>query len=212
MKLTVERILIVVLLVALVFSVRSCSNNAAELRGAIDVIGRKDTIIERYRDEQGRMHHIIQEREFTLATLKASHDEEIAALRKDIGRLKDFVSRTVVVTQAADTVRVPVYVSDSGQVQTFAYDGEWIRIGGTVKGNVAQLDYTARNAITLDRKWQRPKWYKRKQLVLDVMLEDPRSTLVGITTYTVKPDPPHWYETRGAQAIAAFLAGYIVAQ
>lgn len=202
------------LVVALILSVRSCAGNRNATVRAITAMGRTDSILDVYVDLHGREHSLLVERDFTLAELEYSHDSEMVALRADLGKkIKDLQSRTVVHTVTRDTVITTVHDTvrngvDTGQV--FQYTDEWATIHGSVFDTTATLDYAFRDGVSLDRTWTRPKWYKRKELTLDVTMLNPHAHLEGIQTYVIKPDPVPWYGTRGFQITAGFMAGFIL--
>lgn len=209
-----QRILIILLAAALLFAVRACTNAKQEVRHALSGVDRVDSVSKVYRDELGRQHNELQERDFTLAELKYSHDKELVDLREEFGRkIKDLQSRTTVVVRTTDTVEVlvrdTVVLGDTARV--FNYKDQWAVINGTIFRGGALLDYSFDTGVQLDRKWVRPHWYARKELVLDITMLNPRATLAGVTTYTLREDPPKWYATRGFQMGASFFFGYLIA-
>ncbi len=207
----IENGIVVVLAVMCFLAMRQCASNGQERDDAIRTIGHRDTVIDVFWDKMGRQHNIIREREMSVQVLEESHDSELVALRADYeGKLKNLQSRTVVRVVTTDTVQTVVHDTirpDGEKGRTFEYSDEWARIHGSLFDTTASLAYAFRTGVTLDRMWKRPKWYKRKELYLDVRMDNPHAMLQNVQTFVITPERKKWWQTDLAKCLGSFALG-----
>ena len=210
-----EWVVIGALVIALLLSWRSCVSYKSEGERALDDLGRKDTVLRVFYDKLQRQHSIVVEREFDLKTLEHAKDSEIVALRADFnGRLERLQSRLTVYVRTTDTVRTlyhdTVVVTESGvdTGQVFMYHDDWADISGLLTNGETILSYSFRTGLTVDRKWEREKWWKKKHVVLDITMQNPHARVEQVQTFVVRQDPKKWYETDLAKCAGSFALGY----
>ena len=210
-----EWVVIGALVMALLLSWRSCASYKSAGERVLDDLGKRDTVLRVFYDKLQRQHSVIKEREFDLKTLESTKDSEIVALRNDFnGRLENLQSRLTVYVRTTDTVRTAYHDtivtteagSDTGHV--FMYEDEWSTINGLLLNGETLLNYSFRAGITVDRKWERERWWKRKHAVLDITMQNPNARLESVQTFVVRPDPKRWYETDLAKCAGSFALGY----
>lgn len=190
-------------------------NMERQLAQQIENAHGKDTIIKRWKDEAEREHVIAEARQVSLQELKTSNDETIKKLRKEVSDLKNLVSRIGIITTTSGTVGISVhdtiFVKDSSQVQaqTFGYSDKWLSFYGTIINKELDLSYGIKNDLTIDTKWEREKFWKPKKLHLEIINNNPNTTVNRVQTIYVSSPPKKWYERVVVVAPIAFAGGFI---
>src|SRR4051812_33941979 len=119
-----------------------------ELSEQIENSAGKDVIIKRWKDQADREHVVSEMRQVSLKELKSSQDSFMVAIRKEVGNLKNLVSRTDV--KVTTTGQVAAGVKDTivnvieGKpvyAKTFDYRDEWLSMRGTILLDSAKINY-----------------------------------------------------------------------
>lgn len=190
-------------------------NMERQLAQQIENAHGKDTIIKRWKDEANREHVLAEARQVSLQELKTSNDETIKKLRKEVSDLKNLVSRIGIITTTSGTVGISVhdtiFVKDSSQVQaqTFGYSDKWLSFYGTIINKELDLSYGIKNDLTIDTKWEREKFWKPKKLHLEIINNNPNTTVNRVQTIYVSSPPKKWYERVVVVAPITFAGGFI---
>lgn len=178
----------------------------------------RDTTLVRKRDAQGREHASGRVQQVPKEIYNNSNDSELVALRKKV-KAQDLVIATMVKTNVKGSFTAPVHDTvfikgpgDTTVVEEFSWRGKYLHFSGSIVkdtfGKRALVDYDYDFDFDFTAAWERPKWYKKKELRGEIIPKDPQATVVSARTVIVQQDPPRWYERRGVQAIAVFAIGF----
>jgi len=216
------RILVACLIVVLLAGLYGWYHYNSELNRVISTNGSLERDVEVWRDKAGRSNAKVEAVNLSYKELKNSNNEDIKALREDLGKLKNFVSRISVQTNTQGSVTAQVTDTtiiingDTTEVKRFRYEDKWVSLQGKFLPRLdsVKLDYSLFEDLTIDQTWERDKgfknWFKPKKLKLTARSENPNSSVYGARQIQVVPNPKKWYETRGFQMVVSFGFGAYV--
>jgi hypothetical protein len=211
---------IIILIISFV-GFREWKNNKTQkgLQTMIEVLNDSTQI---YKNKENKWESEKKSFNITTAELR-KHGQELgfenAGLRKQVGNLKNLVSRLEgdleiagegsIVFSPPDTVYLEgdtVYVG-----QEFNWTNNYLTLNGTLS-NSQELDfnYKYNSTFKITTYWKKPGMFKRKDLVVNFTMSDPNAYTTSLNNVVIKPDPPKFYETRLFWGGVGFLGGLIV--
>ncbi|HEU4608695.1 MAG TPA: DUF6549 family protein [Chitinophagaceae bacterium] len=172
-----------------------------------------------WKGKDGAVHHEKEIVQIPADEYKDTQDSLIAELRKTV-KAKDLLQHTVAVLQSQGAIKVPVHdtlywpsFSDTPVLaKNFTYADSFLSLDGELYQNNVMLNYSVTNPIAITTKWQRPKWYKRKQLDVDIVTLNPHTTVGNVQSYVIKQPPKRFYETRAFAFAIGAAAGFLIAK
>lgn len=215
--------LIIILLVILLFSsVRSCNVQKSNAEIAINAKDSAYNVARYYKNREGELIAQVKTHEVTISQLKDNEETlgiDNKKLKKQIGSLNNLVAYwqgkgSVVYHDTIQTVLVDTVIQDK-PFKVFQYEDTYL----SAKGFIDNLD----NKITLEYNYslnfdfkitsyyKSTGFLKKKQLVTDIYFSDPHLKLSEFKGVVIKQPPKRWYETRGAAIGFGFVLGtYLV--
>lgn len=168
-----------------------------------------------YKDKQGIQHAVKQVSQIPAHLYKHIADSIVQQVAKGT-KAKDLVQHSTIgtTTTARDTVQVrdTVFVvgADTAAGQIFNYNDGALNLTGLVYNQQADINYSMQLHISHTTKWQRPGWFKKKQLVVDAYSLTPHTTITGMQSFVIQQPPKRFYETKAFAVGLGFVAGFAI--
>lgn len=203
MKLTLKDIIYgaIIIMIIVFFFKEGCNHD--QYVEDIQTTHRKDSV-QTYKDAEGRWVAQVKAKEVSLKALKNSNAKEVQELKKEVKNWKDLNNTVKFSTSTSGSVATGlrdsiIYLPGKHDTlppetlyvgQSFHWADEWLTIDGVVTdGDSIFIDYEVDNTYRVNTIWKRPKWYKRKELVIEVVSFNPSTKAEEITTFMVKQSP-----------------------
>lgn len=172
-----------------------------------------------YIDKNGNLHSIKQVTQISKDEYENSQDSFISDVRKNT-KAKDLVQHTKATITTKDSLRAPihdtfyVYGGDTTAIQAFAYEDEWLELDGIIQKEPKEvaINYSINNPLTITHKWQKEKWYHKKDLVVDIKTMNPHTTTGNVQTIVIQQPPKKFYETKAFAFGLGAIAGFFISK
>lgn len=216
-------VIVVILLLGGIHYIRGLKQDAASLQTMVDVMADS---VRWEKNRNGRLEAEKRSQNLTISELKNNAEAlgvDNKKLKERVGRLNNLVAYLQGELEASgsgDTELVPVdtvYITEAGDtVEVFnGHKFEWTNSYLSLNGRLSDtyklsFDYTYSTDFEVTTYWKRPKWYKSKELVINMTYDDPAAKAMSLNNVVVKPDPPKFYQTTAFKLGVGFLAGFII--
>lgn len=182
----------------------------------------KNQEVKLYQNKEGKWVAQKQAMELTADQLKDNADLlgiDNRSLSKQVGRLSRLVNhldaqleaRGEGSTELRDSVIV--LVDSSGQkrpsipVKTFSWSNTYLSLDGTIMNNRLDFEYTYNSSFTVTSYMKRAGIWKKPNLVVDVIFDDPGAKAMSVTSIKIKQPPKKFYQKWWFHMGVGFLGG-----
>lgn len=226
MKKDVTYILIIIVLLLVGFftydKYAKIKDDHTSLTEALEI---KDQEVELYKNKEGKWTAEKGVMELTTEQLKDNADLlgiDNRSLAKQVGRLSRLVThldaqleaRGEGSTELLDSIIVPVDSLGPKRpgipVKTFSWSNTYLSLDGTVLNNRLDFKYTYNSSFTVTSYNKKEGLFKKPNLVVDVIFDDPGAQTMSMTSIQVKQPPKKFYEKWWFHAGVGFLGGAIL--
>lgn len=208
---------ILVIVVGALLTVKHFSNEGDKsvkaIADGIEPIKLPEKPLIKYVDTDGKYRVKVEEQNITIAQLSSAIAAKDSAVIKMSRELKDWKDKatnlTVVSNIIHDTIEVPVYISIDSTL-TFNYADRWATINGSIKNNVAKIDYSVRDSIYFIRHEENYGFLGLKSRdMLNVYNANDKTINTGLQSYNINR-PKKFYEKKGFIFLGGILVGIVV--
>lgn len=214
-----REIIIAVLVIVVSISVQTCHDKSRQIGILEDSRDSAFNYATTYIDKNGKLQQQVKTHEITIRELKSNGKNlgiDNDKLRKQVGKLTNLVGYWKGNASVSDTITVAntdtVIVNGGGIGKQFSWSNKYMEISGVTMSHSTSLQYKYDLDFTLVAYRKKHGPFGKSELLSDINFSDPNVNVKEFKGIVIKEAPKKWYERRGFQIGAAFLAGYIIAK
>jgi hypothetical protein len=218
-----QLIIIIVLLIALFMSVRSCNVNADSTKVASHIADSSFLVAKYYQGKNGELIGQVNTHKLTIKDLKQFGNQlgfDNAELKAQVGNLKNLVAHWEGKARTGGTIQTVLhdttFVEKSGEKvlgKTSNWNNKYLDIHAVLVNNDLTITYlyNVDFDLTAYRKPKRGFWKPPGQLVADIKFSDPNFKVQEFKGFVVQEPRKRWYQTTAAKiGFGAIVGGYAV--
>lgn len=218
-----REIAIVVLLIGLMISVRSCKVNNDHAFVSSTKYDSAYNVAHYYKNKKDELVAQVSTHELTIKNLKEYGEQldfDNATLKQQVGSLKNLTAFWKGKAGMRDTVTVVLhdttFVDKNGNTvaaNDFKWNNKFLYLNGLISNHEITIgyDYNVDFSITAYRKSKKGFWKPPGQLVTDIIFSDPNFRITEFKGFVVKEEPKKWFQTTGAKiGFGVLVGGYAV--
>ena len=177
------------------------------------------------RNKNGQLEAEKRSQNLTIKDLKEYGDQvgqNNEKLKKKVGSLKNLVSNLEGALATAgdgqvqlepDTIRIKGDSVNYFLGHTFEWTNNYLTLNGTLDQDLKMdFKYQYKSDFGITTYWKRPSLFKRKELMVNMLMTDPNARATELNSVVIKPDPPKFYQTTGFKIGIGVVGGFLLAK
>lgn len=159
--------------------------------------------LKKYRDKNNQLVTSNKVLELSLSTIRETRDGKIDSLEKQVKNLKNLVSTTRFrvnasgnITGKVETVLIPgkdtTHITTPGpeeEIRKIVFDDGYLSFTQEVGEKEFTIDYSYTDQYDATIYYAREKWWKKKELVIDIKAKNPNNDITSIESIVMKKRP-----------------------
>lgn len=181
-------------------SIRSCYKLSQSKNDLTQAIKSKDAEIKHWKDENGKVHAVINKVQGSIATMKALHDLQLKQIQSELNIKPKQITQVITVGSTNtgivqtkvdtvykylnDTIKIPDYL-------TTKYAEKWIQFHAKMKDGLMAAEYSMKDSLQIVGYWKHKGFLKlgSKDYFIDVSSFNPNVTITNLKNFHVTSKP-----------------------